>query len=178
VSCSRVRRELLEHFRFPQDLGSRSVPHLAHLESCAACREEVGINRELVEQLRRALRARAEDSDPSAASWELVRRRTVERPATPWTTRVLRWGSLLPAAVAGILMFATVSETGLLRGTVAPAPVAVTTELAAIREQAIGSESPLWSQYRFKRATGAVATTTGELGPNLDEMPKIVRPIQ
>jgi hypothetical protein len=178
VSCSRVRRELLEHFRFPQELGSRSGPHLAHLESCAACREEVGINRELVEQLRRALRERVEGSDPSAASWDLVRRRTVERPATPWTTRVLRWGSLLPAAVAGILMFATVSETGLLSGRGAPAPATISAGLAPIRAQTVGSESPLWSQYRFKRATGAVATTTGQLAPNLEEMPPIIKRIQ
>jgi len=106
MSCSRVRRELLEQFRFPEELGPRSGPHLAHLESCAECRREVGIDLALVGQLRRALRERVEGSAPSPASWELVRRRTVDRAPQPWTFRVLRWGGMLPAAAAGIMMFA------------------------------------------------------------------------
>lgn len=107
MSCSQVRRELLEHFAFREELGARSAPHLAHLESCAECRQEVGIDRALVMQLRRALRERVEGSAPSAASWELVRRRAVEGPGRPWTGRLLRWGRMLPAVVAGVLMFAT-----------------------------------------------------------------------
>jgi hypothetical protein len=125
VSCSRVRRELLEQFRFPEELGARSGPHLAHLETCAACREEVGIDRALVQRLRRALRERVENSTPSAASWDLVRRRTVDRPARPWSARVLQWGALLPAAIAGILMFAVATgpQIPFLSQTQSPAPV-------------------------------------------------------
>jgi hypothetical protein len=182
VSCNKVRRELLEHFRFPMELWSRSGPHLAHLESCAACREEVGINRELVEQLRRALRERVESSEPSAASWDLVRRRALDRPARSWTMRVLRLGGggLLPAAVAGVLMFATVSETGLLDGASAPAPVTTSAEAADGWDQTNGSETPLWNDYRTQRTPwGAVAAaTTIQIGPNLDDMPPIVRRIQ
>jgi hypothetical protein len=180
VSCNKVRRELLEHFRFPMELGSRSGPHLAHLESCAACREEVGINRELVEQLRRALRERVESSDPSAASWDLVRRRALDRPARSWTMRVLRLGGggLLPAAVAGVLMFATVSETGLLDGAAAPVPITTSAE-SETWDPTNDSESPLWNQYRAELARArAVAATTTEIGPNLDDMPPIVRQIQ
>jgi len=126
MSCSQVRRELLEHFAFREELGPRSWPHLAHLESCADCREEVGIDRELVKHLRRALQERVEGSAPSEASWGLVRRRTVERPVKPWTVRVPQWGGILSAAAAGIMVFAvaTASETRLLPTTQSPAFVA------------------------------------------------------
>jgi hypothetical protein len=182
VSCSRVRRELLEHFRFPLELGSRSGPHLAHLESCAACREEVGINRELVEQLRRALRERVEDSDPSAASWDLVRRRTVDRPTTPWTMRVLRLGGLLPAAVAGILMFATASETGLFDGTLAPGAVTTSAEQSAPPvERSTGAGPQQQPKNWYPQAPrGVEELPDGSEGVawSFEEMPPIVRPVQ
>ena len=122
MSCSQVRRELLEHFAFREELGPRSWPHLAHLESCAECRQEVGIDRGLVRQLRRALRERVEGGAPSDGSWELVRRRTVDRPVLPWTVRVLRWGGMASSAAVGLMMFAaaTTSDAKLLRGTQPP----------------------------------------------------------
>jgi len=112
----------MEHFAFRDELGPRSGPHLAHLESCADCRVEVGIDRELVMQLQRALRARVEGSAPPEASWELVRRRTVDREVPPWTIRVLQWKGLVSAAAAGIMVFAvaTSSETRVAQGTQAP----------------------------------------------------------
>jgi anti-sigma factor RsiW len=107
VSCSRARRELLEQFALGEELGSRSVPHLAHLESCADCRREVGIDRQLVKSLRRALGERVEGYAPSEASWGAVRRRTVDRPVRPWTGRVVYWGGMVSAAAAaGIMIFA------------------------------------------------------------------------
>lgn len=112
MSCSQVRRELLEHFAFREELEARSAPHLAHLESCAECRQEVGIDQALVMQLRRALRERVEGSTPSAASWELVRRRAVDGPRRAWTGRLLRLGRMLPAVVVGVLMFATATAPG------------------------------------------------------------------
>ena len=112
----------MEHFAFRDELGPRSGPHLAHLESCADCRQEVGIDRELVMHLRRALQARVEGSAPPEASWELVRRRTVDREVPPWTIRVLQWKGLVSAAAAGIMVFAvaTSSETRVAHGTQAP----------------------------------------------------------
>ena len=107
MSCSRARRELLEHFALGEELGPRSAPHLAHLESCAECRREVGIDRQVVENLRRALRERVKGGAPSEASWELVRRRTVDRPVLPWTVRAQQWGGMVSAAAAAsIMMFA------------------------------------------------------------------------
>ena len=64
MSCKRARRELLDYFAFGEDLGSRSDPYLAHMQSCAECREEVGIDRTLVKSLRRALRERVEGRAP------------------------------------------------------------------------------------------------------------------
>jgi anti-sigma factor RsiW len=127
MSCSRARRELLEHFALGEELGSCSGPHLAHLESCADCRREMGIDRELVDNLRRALRERVGSHAPSQASWGLVRRRTVDRPVRPWTVRVAHWGGVVSAAAAGIMMFAvaTAPDTSIFPGTqsafVAPA---------------------------------------------------------
>jgi anti-sigma factor RsiW len=126
MTCSQVRRELLEHFAFREELGPSSGPHLAHLESCADCRREVGMDRALVRQLRRALRERVEGSSPSVASWELVRRRTVDRPVRPWTVRVLQWRGVVSAAAAGIMVFAvaTAPQTRVLPGAQSPVFVA------------------------------------------------------
>lgn len=186
MSCSRVRRELLEYFRFNEELASRSGPHLAHLESCAACREEVGIDRQLVEQLRRSLRERVQGSAPSAASWDLVRRRTVDRPVTPWKSRVLQWGSLLPAAVAGLMMFAvaTASETGLLNLTQPPSPVTTSAQHAVPPVgQAVGWEPPSWATKRAPQAvpelpTGHAGTQPDETPTSVGEMPPISRRMQ
>lgn len=122
MSCSQVRRELLQHFALSEELGPRSGPHLAHIESCAECRREVGIDRELVRHLRRALRERVEGSAASEGSWELVRRRTIDRPERPWSVRALHWGGVASAAAAAIMMFAvaTAPETRLLPETQSP----------------------------------------------------------
>jgi hypothetical protein len=127
MSCSRVQAELLGHFAFGGELGPRSLPHLEHLESCADCRREVGIDRALVMQLRGALRDRVEGGAPSEASWGLVRQRTVDRPSQPWTGRVQQWRSILSTATAaGVLVFAatTASRTAFSPGTQSPAFIA------------------------------------------------------
>jgi len=113
---------MLQLFAFGEELGPRSGPHLAHLASCAECRQDLAIDRQLVRQLRRALRERVDGSAPSAASWERVRSRTLDREVRPWTAIVLRWGRMLPAAVACIVVFAvaTAPEAGLSPGTRPP----------------------------------------------------------
>jgi hypothetical protein len=123
VSCSRAQRELFEYFAFGEELGSRSDPHLAHMESCAECRREVGIDRELVENLRRALRERVQGRAPSENSWELVRRRALDRPARPWSARVVQWGGVVSAAAAASIMLfavATAPESNLFPGGQSP----------------------------------------------------------
>lgn len=123
MSCKRARRELLDYFAFGEELGSRSDPYLAHMQSCAECREEVGIDRALVKSLRRALRERVEGRAPSRSSWELVRRRTVDSPTRPWTARVIQWGGMVSgAAVAAVMLFAvaTAPQSRLFPGTQSP----------------------------------------------------------
>jgi hypothetical protein len=107
MSCSQARRELLEYFALGEDLTAHSAPHLAHLESCADCRREMGIDRELVRSLRLALQQRVEGRAPSGASWEQVRSRTVDRPVRPWAAQVVHWrGMVSAAAAAGMMLFA------------------------------------------------------------------------
>jgi hypothetical protein len=122
VSCNQVRRELLAHIAFADELGPRSGPYLAHLDACAECREEIGFDRALVRHLRTALLERVDGRAPSAASWEMVRRRTVETPVRPWAARVLRLGGMASAAIAGIMIFAigTPAETPLLSAPPSP----------------------------------------------------------
>jgi anti-sigma factor RsiW len=105
MSCRRVSRELLERFRFGEELDLRSDPHLAHLQQCAACRSEVGLDRALVAQLRTALRARLADAAPSPRSWEVVRDRALALDAPrPGLSGMWRWMRLAPAAAAMSLM--------------------------------------------------------------------------
>lgn len=134
MSCKRVRSELLDYFAFGEELGSRSDPYLAHVQTCAECRREIGIDRALVKNLRRALRERAEGSAPSAASWQLVRRRTVDRQERPWASRLVQWGGMASAATAAvILLFGVVTspDNRLLPGASTP-PVMATSRRAIL----------------------------------------------
>jgi anti-sigma factor RsiW len=140
VSCSQARRQLLEQFALGEELTPRSGPHLAHLESCADCRREMGIDRELVESLRRALQERVEGYAPSEASWGLIRRRTVDRPVRPWAVRVMHWRGLASAAAAaGIMIFAvaTAPDTRLL-------PISQSPFVAAAARRAVPPLEEAW----------------------------------
>ena len=78
VDCQRAARELIEFFRFGE-LDARSAPHLDHLEICLACREQVGMDRELVLRLQRALAARVVAALPPATR-TLVSTEAVSKP--------------------------------------------------------------------------------------------------
>jgi hypothetical protein len=80
MGCGRTRRELLWLARFGE-LGPSSAPHLDHLAACRGCRDEVGFDRALVEQLRAALAERIADQEPSPGSWSLI----LERALAPET---------------------------------------------------------------------------------------------
>lgn len=106
MSCRRVRREVLEIVRFGE-IGPGSSPHLEHLSRCGGCRDEVGFDRALVAQLRRALAARVDPVTPPSRAWYAILRET-QRPEprrSVWT-----WSS----ALVGRLRTATaMAGTGL-----------------------------------------------------------------
>lgn len=80
MRCRRICRELLWLARFGE-FGPSSVPHLDHLASCGGCRDEVGFDRALVQQLRVALAERIASEEPSPGSWSVIlaRAQTPER---------------------------------------------------------------------------------------------------
>jgi len=109
MSCRRIRRELLWLVRFGDfDIGS--APHLEHLAGCQDCRDEVGLDRALVRQLRTALAARIGDATPSPSAWDgvLARMRQPEAsPTRPWTTRLaafLKAGSAMAGASLALVV--------------------------------------------------------------------------
>lgn len=106
MSCGRVRRELLEIVRFGE-FGPSAASHLDHLSSCRPCRDEVGLDRALVAQLRRALEARLEPGTPPSRAWYAILRE-VQRPEP--RAGVLTWS----ASLVGWLRTATaMAGTGL-----------------------------------------------------------------
>ena len=109
MTCRKVSRELLERFRFGEELDARSAPHLEHLQTCPTCREEVGLDRALVNQLHRALRARVEVYEPSAASWQLVRERALAADSA-----VLSWTSWFRRLTAGLRAAGAVAAVALV----------------------------------------------------------------
>lgn len=150
MSCSQARHELFEYFALGEELTPHSAPHLAHLESCADCRREMGIERELVHNLRLALRARVEGHGPSESTWEQVRSRTVDHPARPWTPRSVNWrGMVSAAAAAGMMLFAvaTAPQTTTLPMTQSPSFAAAARRVVPPVEDPNGWPAQLSSTY-------------------------------
>lgn len=88
-----MRRELLWLCRYGE-FGPDSERHLDHLARCADCRDEVGYDREMVRQLRIALRERVDGLDPSSKAWEgIVRRARAPEPGR-WSGFLRRVGGL------------------------------------------------------------------------------------
>lgn len=134
MSCTQVCRELLFAARFG-DLGPSSRPHLDHLAECAHCRDEVGFDRALVQQLRTALAERIRDVEPSAGAWEAILERA-RTPEPPRRVAVWQWST----AIIGRLRVATaMAGTGLalilaLNMDVVPVPVPQRDAVPVVRE--------------------------------------------
>lgn len=107
MKCSKAIRELLWLSRFGE-LGPSSQPHLDHLAGCTSCRDEVGFDRAMVQQLRMALAERVEMAEPSPRAWETI----LERAQLPEPRR--GWLSHLSGGLVSRLRVATaVAGTGL-----------------------------------------------------------------
>jgi hypothetical protein len=109
MSCRRIRRELLWLVRFG-DLDAGSGPHLEHLAGCQGCRDEIGLDRAMVRQLRTALAERIGDASPSPSAWEGVLARMAQpepRIERPWSARLaalLRAGSAMAGASLALML--------------------------------------------------------------------------
>lgn len=109
MSCRRIRRELLWLVRFG-DFGAGSASHLEHLAGCRGCRDEVGLDRALVRQLRTALAERIGDASPSPSAWEGVLARMAQPEPSlvrPWPARLagfLRAGSAMAGASLALML--------------------------------------------------------------------------
>jgi hypothetical protein len=137
MTCRRICRELLWLTRFGH-IDQDSAPHLEHLAECHACRDEVGFDRAMVQQLRLALAERVGDVTPSPAAWDGVLDRM--RKPDPRTVRVRAWMVRLAAglragtAMAGAslalivtlnLEVVSIIPPGLITETEQPGPAAI-----------------------------------------------------
>jgi hypothetical protein len=116
MSCRDARRGLTELFRFGE-LNPGTAPHLDHLSACRACRDEVGLDRALVRDLRRALHERVDGHQPSATAWEAVLRRAQADEPRRWPAALrVGWapliGRLRAAGALGTMALAVVLAAG------------------------------------------------------------------
>jgi hypothetical protein len=169
MSCARISREVIEFFRFA-DQDARAAPHLDHLALCAACREEVGLDRGLVLQLQRALAARVDGHAASPGAWIEIRRRALEPERPGWLGRLLPVLRLAPVGATVIVvlaLFATpnVSPFQVERDLPAREPTWRIFEEVEALDQADAEEERWWLRYVTVRApqTGAVAGVAWEL---------------
>jgi hypothetical protein len=169
MRCARISREVIEFFRFG-DLDARSAPHLEHLAVCAACRDEVGLDRELVIQLQRALTARVEGHAASPGAWLEIRRRALESERTGLFGRLLPGFRLAPLGAIVIVLIALLASSNL--GPFRVAPSLPTTEPTWRNFQADASNDgadPFGGQWwlAYQSASAPSAPATGVL-PTVD----------
>jgi hypothetical protein len=116
MRCKRICRELLWLARFGE-FGPSSAPHLDHLAGCGGCRDEVGFDRALVQQLRVALAERIAIEEPSSGAWGVILARTqapeqsigdLLRGHAGWLASRLRTATAVTAvALAGVIATST-----------------------------------------------------------------------
>lgn len=110
MTCHKISRALLERFRFGE-LDAECDEYLAHVERCRECQEEIAVDRALAADLRRALRQRVDDFEPSPAVWRAVRLQAAdpEPPGPWWAEAVLSLSRAMRVMVpAAALMLAAV----------------------------------------------------------------------
>ena len=167
MRCRRIRRELLWLARFGE-FGPSSQPHLDHLAGCRACRDEVGFDRAMVEQLRIALARRVEAADPSSGAWDRILARA-QTPELAPATRLWRWSTGL---VARLRWATAMAGTGLalvlaLNMEIVPVGLPSSTDRNATSESSSLRQVPRMPAERsslsqIARAWGATAAQPSE----------------
>jgi hypothetical protein len=127
MRCRRICRELLWLSRFGE-FGPSSAPHLDHLAGCRACRDEVGFDRALVQQLRVALAERIASEEPSPGTWSII----LARAQAPEVSRL----TALLGGLAGRLRTATAVSAVALA-----AIIATSTQISVMHPEAGSAET-------------------------------------
>ncbi len=157
MSCRRICRELLSFVRFGE-LGPRSQPHLDHLADCESCRDEIGYDREMVQQLRMALAARVEGMDPSPQAWERILRRAQApdpEPADSWLGRLgaaalrRRTTTAMAGTALALVLALNMEVVSVMPG--------ITTDASM---EAVTTDSSLTSSQRWARPSASNTDTT------------------
>lgn len=176
MDCRRVARELIEFFRFGE-LDARSAPHLEHLEVCFACRQEVGLDRELVLQMQRALAARVDGHAPSPGAWLEIRRRALEEERPSWHQRLVPLSRLALVGGTAIVLLALVAPSRLSPFDVQPELVYGEPTWQNFEEAASGElVDPYAGRWWLRYATHApLALATGSLA-TVDPWERLVTP--
>ena len=121
MRCKRICRELLWLARFGE-FGPSSAPHLDHLAGCSGCRDEVGFDRALVQQLRVTLAERIANEEPSPGAWSVILARAQAAPERGFA-EYLRGNAI---SLASRLRTATAVTAVALAGVIATStPVAI-----------------------------------------------------
>ncbi|MFN2417595.1 MAG: hypothetical protein ABR593_01560 [Candidatus Limnocylindria bacterium] len=169
MSCRRISRELLWLARFGE-LGPSSAPHLDHLADCHNCRDEVGFDRALVQQLRIALTERIEQPAPSPDAWDVILERAqaperglrafLHNQAGVLAARLRTATAITAMALAGII--ATSTQVSITH----PQAESAETEVLTSAAGELFERQPLLSRVRTDRGSQVPVPYVAVAGPS------------
>ncbi len=171
MRCRRICRELLWLARFGE-FGPSSQPHLDHLAGCRSCRDAVGFDRAMVEQLRTALAQRIEAAEPSPSAWAgiLARASAPERaPAArlwEWSTTFLarlRWATAMASTGLALVLALNMEIVPIGVVTTDAAPVTERTSLPQVPRMLAGISSTA------ELETDGIGAVVGAARPDLKD---------
>lgn len=169
MRCRRICRELLWLARFGE-FGPSSQPHLDHLASCRGCRDAVGFDRAMVEQLRTALAQRIQATEPSPSAWAgILARASTPEPAPAarfweWSTAFLarlRWATAMAGTGLALVLALNMEIVPIGVVTTDAAPVTERTSLPQVPRMLAGIE-PIAQTDEAGAAVGAARSDLGD----------------
>ena len=171
MRCRRICRELLWLARFGE-FGPSSQPHLDHLVSCRGCRDAVGFDRAMVEQLRTALAQRIQAAEPSPTAWAgILARASTPEPAPAarlweWSTAFLgrlRWATAMAGTGLALVLALNMEIVPIGVATNDASPVTERTSLPQVPRMLAGTSS------LTQLATDEGGATAGAVRPDLND---------